>query len=340
MMRVAVFAYTRRGCATAGRIMDCCAGAQCRGYTVERMAGERFAPVLHPTEQFYGECFRWADVLIFVGACGIAVRAIAPHLRNKQTDPAVLCVDELGQFVIPLLSGHIGGANARANSLAEHLGAVPVITTATDGSGRFSVDAWAARQGFSIMDMVRAKLVSAAILEKDIPMACDFPVATDYPAGVVPGNSGDIGIYITVHKAEPFLQTLRLVPRILHLGIGCRRGTSAAHIRRAVNAVLEDNGLERSAVNCAASISLKADEQGLLAFCREEDLPAAFYTPEELLEVPGVFSRSPFVESVTGVDTVCERAALVGASKLLVKKTTIDGVTVAVAVEDLEVRFG
>ncbi len=105
---------------------------------------------------FYGQQFAWADVLLFVGSCGIAVRQIAPHVRDKRTDPAVLVMDETAAFVVPLLSGHIGGANRLAAGLAAFMGAVPVVTTATDIQGRFSVDAGAAQKGYRIGDMAAA----------------------------------------------------------------------------------------------------------------------------------------------------------------------------------------
>ena len=338
-MKTAVFAYTKRGCATAKRVRDAL-GEDTRLFTVDRLKCEDFDPIPSPARAFYGELFRVCDALVFIGACGIAVREIAPFVRDKRTDPAVVAVDELSRFVVPLLSGHIGGANELAVKLAEKLGAVPVVTTATDVNGRFSVDAWAAEQGFAISDMKTAKAISAAILEKDVGICSDFPVVTDYPAGTVPAESGEIGICISCRNKAPFETTLRLIPPILHLGIGCRKGIAAEAVAAAVDAVLREHGIDRRAVKCAASIDLKQEERGLLEFCERRALPIRFYPAETLREVAGEFSSSGFVESITGVDNVCERAALLGAETLLVKKTAIDGVTVAVAAETLEVRFG
>ena len=133
-MKLAVFAFSRRGRDTARRCLTALAGPgdEYRAYASESWAGEGFSPIRPPLADFTAPVFAWADAMVFVGACGIAVRAIAPHVRDKRTDPAVLAVDELGQFVIPLLSGHIGGANRLAVRLAEAVGATAVVTTATE----------------------------------------------------------------------------------------------------------------------------------------------------------------------------------------------------------------
>lgn len=335
-MKYAVFAFSRQGCKTAGRITACFRNRECRAYTMERFVQDGFLPL---EESVYQDAFSWADVLIFVGACGIAVRKIAPYIRDKRTDPAVVCVDELGKFVVPLLSGHIGGANELAWKLATELNSTPVITTATDINHKFSVDAWAVKHDFEISDMNVAKSVSAEILENDVPMLSDFPINEELPNGVVDGFRGNLGIYLTYQKREPFTHTLRLMPKVLHLGIGCRRGTGKAAIAEAVDSVLMENGIDPRAVRCAASIDLKAEEQGLLEFCEERKWPITFCSAEELLTIEGDFTPSEFVQSVTGVDNVCERAALMGAKELIVKKTARNGVTVAVAAEYLEVRF-
>jgi len=340
-MKLAVFAFSRRGCETAQRVREALAPQtdECRLYTTAKYAEGDFLTITPPCSRAAGPVFAWADAMVFVGATGIAVRSIAPYVRDKRTDPAVLCVDELGHFVISLLSGHIGGANALALTLAEAIGATPVVTTATDVNGRFSVDAWAAREGLAIADMHAAKAVSAAILERDVPLCCDFPIETGLPSGVVSGEAGAVGICISCFEKAPFDETLRLVPQVLHLGIGCRRGVTQERIRAAVDAVLAEGRIDRRALRCAASIDLKADEAGLLAYCAQAGLPVSFYSAETLRAVEGDFTPSERVLRVTGVDNVCERAAMVGAERLLVRKTAIDGVTVAIAQERWAAKF-
>lgn len=338
-MKVAIFAYSRHGCITARRVADFFTGSQVRAFTMEKYDQPDFEPIGKPSKEFYGSLFRWADAMVFVGSIGIAVREIAPHVKSKLIDPAVIDIDELGQFVTPLLSGHIGGGNELALKLAVALGATPVITTATDINQKFSVDAWAARGGLFITDMNAAKLVSATILERNVPLTSDFPVTTALPNGVDQEDSGDIGICISCFKKKPFDTTLLLVPLALHLGIGCRRGTPVENFREAVDLVLAEHNIHPKAIKQVTSINIKSDEGGLLEFCRERKLPVKFYTPEELWAVPGEFTPSKCVLKHTGVDNVCERSAMIGAKGLLVRKTIHNGVTVAVAQENWEARF-
>ena len=340
-MKLAIFAYSRRGCGTALRVREglCRPGDQCRCFAPAKYAGEGFEAVQSPCAQFTGPLFAWADALVFVGAAGIAVRSVAPYVRDKRTDPAVLSVDELGKFVIPLLSGHIGGANALAEELARALNAVPVVTTATDINGKFSVDAWAARQGLYISDMGAAKAVSAAILEGPVPLCCDFPIEGELPQGTAAGDNGQVGICISWEKKEPFARTLLLTPPVLHLGLGCRRGTPAEAVQAAVDGVLEARNIHPRAVKCAASIDLKRDETGLLEFCARRGWPVSFYSAGELAALEGAFTPSERVLRVTGVDNVCERATMMGARRLVVPKTACGGVTVALAEEDWTAKF-
>ena len=286
-----------------------------------------------------GELFSANDALIFIGACGIAVRDIAPHLKNKSLDPAVLVLDDQGKFVIPILSGHIGGANALANHLAVQLGAVPVITTATDGSGKFSCDTWAVTHNCAISSLKTAKDVSAAILTADVPVSSEFALPQTLPNGLVAGNTGELGIFIGIHTDAPYTSTLRLIPRIVTLGIGCRRDTPMETIFSVVKETLENYCIDTRAVGCVASIDVKADEAGLLASAKVLKAQTVFYTADELNAVPGEFAESEFVRKTVGVGNVCERAAVCGGGTLIIPKTAKNGVTVAAAVKEWRIEF-
>ncbi len=181
-MKIAIFAYSRGGCAAARRVSAALPEAETLCYAVPRLEEVGFLPL---AKDVYRERFSSMDALIFIGACGIAVREIAPYLVSKKTDPAVICIDEKMQFVIPLLSGHIGGANDLTRRLAGALGASAVITTATDVNGKFAVDAWAAKNGCAIASMPLAKKVAAEILEHDVPLVSEFPVRGALPNGIV-----------------------------------------------------------------------------------------------------------------------------------------------------------
>lgn len=308
------------------------------------------------SDEIYGKLFDADDVLIFVGACGIAVRKTAPYVKDKQTDPAVICIDELGTYVIPILSGHIGGANDIARYIAGQMNSIAVITTATDINGRFSVDSWAAKNGFIIDDIKMAKAVSSAILEQDIPLMSEFKITGQLPAGIrseeccgkavksCTGDAyksrGDIGIYIGCNIKKPFSRTLRLIPKAVHLGIGCRKGTDEDSIRQAVDKVLSEHGIDKRAVKCISSIDIKSGEKGLLDYAEHNKLPINFYSAGELNNIEGDFTSSEFVKGITGVDNVCERSAMMGAERLLIRKNAVNKVTIAAAIEHTEVHFG
>ena len=327
MKRAAILSFSERGAALAARIAE---GLEDWEAVCRAPRGDLAAQ----TAELFASC----EALIFVGACGIAVRAVAPLVRSKTSDPAVIVADELGRHVIALLSGHIGGANALARRVAAHIGGEAVITTATAANARFSVDEWAARRGLRIPDMAAAKRFSAEILRRDLPLCSDFPIFGPLPAGVYLGQSGSVGAVISCANRRPFDVTLALVPRILHLGLGCKRGTSAEALRAAAAAVLKEAGLRPEAVRAVASIDVKRDEEGL----RELGIPLRFYSAVELRAVPGEFSASDFVQSTVGVDNVCERAAMHSAGAgavLLVPKKRAGGVTVAIAREEWRVCF-
>ena len=324
-MTAAILAFTRRG-ATLGRVLAEAMDASL--HVPARFADEVGAEAYDSLEDWTARMWGEKDALIFVGACGIAVRAIAPHVKDKFTDPAVVSVDEAGKFVVPLLSGHVGGANELAIRVAALTEGQAAISTATDVNGLFAVDVWARERDMAITDRTLAKEVSAALLEgKRVGFASDF--GHPCPAGLTEGPA-ELGVWVTWKTGNgPFAHTLRLAPKGLILGIGCRRGTLQAAIEEAVSAALA--GYEPAAVERVATIDLKQDEPGLLAFCAARNLPLSVYSAAELAAVEGDFTPSDFEKGITGVDNVCERAAVLAGGAILVPKQAKNGVTVAVA---------
>lgn len=346
MMRTAVISFTENGYRLAQKIAEI---LREKGdpVTVSVKCAGLEASITCSAAAWTKEQFARQDAVIFVGAAGIAVRSSAPHLRSKAEDPAVLVVDEAGRYCIPVLSGHLGGANALALFLAEKLQAIPVITTATDIRGKWAVDLFASENKLHIRNMRRAKEVSANILhgrpvvlslEKEGGATGEIPDGlTVLETDASGGRQADI--VVGIHGDREDTDRLYLIPKVVTLGIGCRRGVSEEQIETAVRKVLLQENIFRESLECVASIDRKADEEGLLSFCDKYRLPFYTYSAEQLRKTEGDFSTSAFVEKTTGVDNVCERSAVQAGAELLVKKQCLGGVTISLAVRKWSVRF-
>ncbi len=185
-MNIAIICFSMTGLETGEKLQKALTEA---GEQVTLAKKSRYLPdsIAVSTSQWAGEQFQSGkDGVIFIGACGIAVRSIAPYIVGKKTDPAVLVVDECGNFVISLLSGHLGGANELAFRCAGYLGATPVVTTATDLHSRFAVDVFAKKNGCAIFHMKAAKEASAALLAGEkIGFYSEFPWEGELPEGLI-----------------------------------------------------------------------------------------------------------------------------------------------------------
>ncbi len=280
------------------------------------------------------------DGIIFVCACGIAVRVIAPLVESKLSDPAVVVVDDMGRFAVSLLSGHLGGANRLAELAAAAIGAQPVITTSTDVGGIFSPDSFAAANDLIISDMGAAKTVAAALTNgKNVALLSQFSLKNKPK---IFRENADIGICISSSEEKPFPVTLNLIPRNIVLGIGCKKGASCEAISDFVKSRLDGAGIDIRRVCAVASIDLKKDERGLLDFCKSLGAELRTFSAAELSQIQGEFTASAFVSSVTGVDNVCERSAIAIAGAggaLILRKQAENGVTVAAAELPVELDF-
>lgn len=324
-MSVSCLAFTEKGFALAQKLAHALEGTAYRSdpsLTLQRWTK------MHFTQD---------RALIYVGAVGIAVRAVAPYLQSKTTDPAVVVVDECARFAIPLVSGHLGGANDLARRVAALCGAEPVITTATDANGIFAVDEWTRCQNCALLHPQCIRSVSGKLLAgRTVRIKTEEPVAGLSPQGVEPVTEDTYDVYVGFAPQPE--SVLWLVPRTVVLGVGCRKGTSAETLEAAFAAF----SLPRQAVCTVASIDLKAEEPGLLAFCNQNGWKLQTYSAEELALVPGNFAASDFVKKTTGVDNVCERAAVLCSEGVLLRqKTAGAGVTLAAAVRpyQLDWRF-
>lgn len=320
-MRIYYLAFSQRGLDLANTLADALGGEAVRCGGPVTLAGWTEAH------------FAAGAGLVYVGACGIAVRAIAPHLVSKAEDPAVVAVDERGHFAVPLVSGHLGGANALARSIAKVCGAAAVLTTATDAGGLFPVDDWARVQGCAIPDTRRIKAFSGALLAgKTCRIYSDWPIAGTPPAGVEL-TEDKTACEAALSFTDPGEGILWMVPRIVALGMGCRRGIPARQLEESLQKALSRFGIPVQAVSQVCTIDRKADEPGLLELCQSHRWPLRTFTADQLAAAEGTFTPSAFVARTVGVDNVCERAAVLGAEggPLLVSKQAGDGVTLALA---------
>ncbi len=293
-------------------------------------------------KEIVGQAFLESDTILFIGAAGIAVRLIAPYITSKDRDPAVLVMDENADFIIPILSGHLGGANKIACLIAERTGAQAVITTATDINGIFAVDVWAKEQNLRIQNIENIKYISSALLRGEkIGFACDYEVEGGIP-DFLGSDTRENGIEISqTGEKEPFLHTLHLTPRNYVLGLGCRKNVGAGILEEAILQILQKHHLSIANLVSVATIDLKAEEPAIRAFCDRYKLKFMIYSSGALAEAEGSFTSSEFVQGTVGVDNVCERAAYLASDRgeIVQRKTCNNGVTTALARTEWRCRF-
>ena len=339
----AVYALTPQGADLARRLADA-------------LHGDLFLPaplaVRHGARPFDGLLRAVAGTFprygrhVFVAAAGIVVRAIAPHIRTKERDPAVVVLDSEGRFVVSLLSGHLGGANALAREAAAVTGGTPVITTATDTAGLPSWDLLAAERDLAIADMAAVKTLNMAMLRGETVSVSDPENRLGLFSGPGPSAAPVISVEeerlpeggpaVTVTwRSEPGRPgRLVLHPRCLAAGVGCNRGTSAAEILELLESTFASRGLARASLAGLATIEAKRDEAGLLEAADRLGVSVTFYSAEALRDVP-VPTPSETVKRHMGVESVCEAAAIkrAGGGRLLVPKVRSRNATLAVALE-------
>jgi cobalt-precorrin 5A hydrolase len=341
-MKIRMIAFTDRGASLCSLLTQALneLGFEAIGFSKYKKDGIRLFEGSLKT--FTAQAFIESDGIIFIGATGIAVRAIAPFITTKDKDPAVIVIDEFGEHIIPILSGHIGGANELAIKIAQIIKGKAIITTATDLNKTFAVDVWASRNDLFIENIQAIKYVSAEVLKGEkIGFACETQVVGNLP-DFFTKDQAKVGIEITSAESKNvFSKTLILRPKVYFLGIGCRKNTNEEDLEDFVLETLKEYGIAYQWVKAVATIDIKANEEAINKLCTKYAYNLKTYTSHELSEVEGEFTASEFVKSIVGVDNVCERAAVLGSNhgNLILKKQSKNGMTIAIAMSEWQCRF-
>lgn len=349
-MNIAVIAITGGGARLGRKLAKSLAGIEL--YVSSRYAGQTggschgFEPA--GLKGLIAGIWKSYDGFVLIMATGIVVRMIAPLLESKETDPAVVVMDDAGRHAIALLSGHLGGANELAERCAVASGGRPVITTATDSNDLPSFDMLAKEQGWIIDDISRVKILNSLLLDDEEIAVCD-PTGrarawlrdrgriTFYASFTEATRSSARGfLFITNRTLPPQTspeQMLILRPRTLVLGIGCNRGTPADEIDAFVAPHLKRLSLSPKSVRCIASVAAKRDEAGLVAYAERLGVPLHCFESAELNRVAFPSPASEHALAAVGAGGVAEPAAILasGGGRLLLKKVKSANVTLAVA---------
>lgn len=323
-MRVACITFTHDGLKIAQRIkknMECCIDIFFKDDLKEDLKDK------------IKKIFYEYNCLVFISSTGIAVRLIAPYISNKSKDPAVIVVDSMGNFAISLLSGHIGGANDVTNKISKILNCTPVITTASDVKGIESVDMLAKKYKFIIESFEDAKKITSMMLEgKRIGIISEIMIFLKY-GNIVKKNADG---YIVVSCKESFnieKPFCILRPKILNVGIGCRKGKSKDEILYAIKSVFLEEDISLKSIKSLCSIDIKKGEEGIIKACEYLNCDFKTFTREEIIKVQDSFKKSSFVFEKVGVTSVAEPCAYLAGGEVIVKKRIFDGITIAVSKE-------
>lgn len=343
-MKPAVIAITKDGVSLGKKI-------------AQRLPSAEFFPLKKDLSSEIARLFKKYDALVFIMATGIVVRLIAPLIKDKRTDPAVVVLDEQGKFVISLLSGHIGGANELAKHIAKITGGQAVITTASDVQGKLAVDTLAVQLKCEIEDFTKAKEVTAAIVNGGrvgLYTSSGLDKIKKKIGGIDHGleffdsiedlaHAGLDGAILVTPHLLPKRMLARLPnaaflrPKVLAVGIGCNRHTAADEIEALFFETLGEASLSPLSVKTFASIEEKRDEKGLLEFAKRHGFRISFISKERLLKGKTPSGPSATVFRNMGVYGVCEPAALIAsgakalAKALMVPKRKSKNATMAVA---------
>lgn len=347
MRRIVILSYTEKGRQLNSRVSEylekkgdvavsyCCGAGDKSKVMSTQSDCDIYKGEIMSTGEILQQEWSGSSALVFIGAMGIAVRHVATFLQSKCSDPAVLVLDEKGQFVIPVVSGHIGGGVRLARELARYMGAQAVITTATDVENQFAVDVFAQRNHLWIENSGRIKGISSALLHgRMVDVWTRLPIVGDMPEGlrgmcmekeysedscVMRAEDEILRAAITIgltpemqekiYRMYDAAQVCELQPRQYILGLGCKKGKTVEELEGFLRDICKTQHIDIHEIGAIASIDVKKEEKGIWELSRRIGADFEVFTQQELEQIEETVTPSDFVKEIVGVDNVCERSA-------------------------------
>lgn len=322
-MKLAVITVTEKGVRNGLKIKE---KINCDVFTISKFMKEKTLLIENGLQNFFEKNLLKYDTFLFITASGIAVRTIAPFIKSKDKDPAVLTMDEEGNFIISLLSGHLGGANEAAKILGEITGAVPVISTASDVSGKIAVDTIAMKINGKLESLESAKKVTSLIVAgKEVDIKVPENMENENPQGV---------ILISNRKN---IEIAKIIPQNIVVGIGCKKNKEAEKIIDAVKDSFEKLNLCEESIRVFATVDIKENEVGIIGTAEYFGKELKIISREDIQKIENNFETSQFVKKSIGVGAVSAPCAFIagkGRGKFLAEKLKYEGITISIFEEE------
>lgn len=271
--------------------------------------------------------------IAFISSTGIAVRAIAPFIKAKDKDPAVIVIDSSCKFVISLLSGHLGGANELAIKAAEILKATPVITTATDNMGIKAPDVLAREKELVIDSLEDAKYIAALLVDGKKVGFIDEDNLIDIPKGYSCGLDNVQGIVYVTSKNKlnvDNVRILKLIRKDIVLGIGCRKNFKPSDMIDKIKKLLGNYNIDERSVKYIATVEIKSEEKAIIELAKYFKCSLKIFSIEQIRNVQDNYEGSDFVEKSVGVRAVCQPCVKLAGAALITDKIKADGMTLCI----------
>ena len=272
------------------------------------------------------------EAVIFISSTGIAVRGIAPFIKSKDKDPAVVVVDNSSKYAISLLSGHLGGANELTALVSEILGAEAIITTATDNLNIKAPDLFAKENNLIIDSLKDCKDIAALLVEGKKVGFYDEDNKLDIPKGYIDSLEGVDGTMYVTNKLNlnTSKKALKLIRKNIVLGIGCRKDYDEDTMEKTVFEVLEKYNLDIRSVKVIGTVEIKAEEKAILRLQKRLSCDLNIFSIDDIRKVEHKYEGSDFVRKTIGVGSVCEPSVELSGAEILIDKLKLNGMTLCI----------